>query len=73
VSSKRRQRRKACRGKVRYPGQREAAAAARRGRVRGHWLLAYRCPFCTGHHIGHPTYQHRQAARHAARERRRAA
>jgi len=73
VSSKRRQRRKACQGKVRYPSQPDAIAAARRGRTRGHWLLGYRCPHCTAWHIGHPTARIRQAARQAARERRRAA
>lgn len=73
MSSKRRRRRKACLGKDRYATPDEAAAAARRGRARGHWLVGYRCPFCTGHHIGHPTARIRQAARHAAHERRRAA
>jgi hypothetical protein len=66
VSSKRRQRRKACIGKVRHDS-RATAAAAVRGR---HWLNAYECPHCTGWHIGHPTARQRQAARIAMSERR---
>ncbi|HEY3718417.1 MAG TPA: hypothetical protein VGL39_28165 [Jatrophihabitantaceae bacterium] len=71
MSSKRRQRRKACLGKVRYPGPNPADAAAQRGAHRGHWLHAYRCPHCTGWHIGHLPARQRQAARDTARERRR--
>ena len=70
VSSKRRQRRKACTGKVRYPAPGPATAAAERT-TRGRYRLnAYHCPHCTGWHIGHPTRGQRHAARTATRERR---
>jgi hypothetical protein len=55
VTSKRALRRRACEGKRAYPHEgaaRQAAALALRehGELLGH----YRCPFCSGWHIGHP-------------------
>jgi hypothetical protein len=70
VSSKRRLRRKACHGKVRYDARSTAAAAAKTTTGGRHWLHAYHCPHCTGWHIGHPTGRQRHAARAAIRERR---
>jgi hypothetical protein len=64
MSSKRAIRRKACRGKVRYVTQAEAAAGAGRAR-RLHGavglLSAYHCQFCGGFHFGHPPRRVRQA------------
>jgi hypothetical protein len=72
VSSKRRQRRKACLRKVRHDSQAAAANAASTTTGGRHWLHAYHCPHCTGWHIGHPTRGQRHAARTAIRERRQA-
>lgn len=70
MSSKRRQRRKACHGKVRYQARAAAAASAKTTTGGRHWLHAYHCPHCTGWHIGHPTGRQRHAARAVIRERR---
>ncbi len=70
MSSKRRQRRKACLRKVRHDSHAAAETTAKvttRGR---HRLHAYHCPHCTGWHIGHPTGRQRHAARTAIRQRR---
>lgn len=64
MASKRRQRRKACEGKVRYSSSRAAHnEAMRRGRESGHRLNGYKCAFCNGFHIGHPPKRVRQAIR----------
>lgn len=56
MSSKRRLRRKACKGKRRFVDQDEAIAAIKSlTRSRG-WqglLVPYRCPFCGWFHFGH--------------------
>ncbi len=70
VSSKRRQRRKACQRKVRHDSQAAAANAAKVTTGGRHGPHAYHCPHCTGWHIGHPTGRQRHAARAAIRERR---
>ena len=70
MSSKRRQRRKACHGKVRYDARASAGAAAKTTTGGRHWLHADHCPHCTGWHIGHPTRGQRRAAHAAIRERR---
>lgn len=72
MSSKRAQRRKACARKARHGTRAEATEAARvqtRGRF---WMHAYRCPFCAGWHIGHPTARQRRAARAAVATKRQA-
>lgn len=69
MASKRRLRRKACTGKVRYEtaqaAQHAATAACRRAHA---WIVAYGCRFCGGHHIGHPPKNVRQSIK-ARRER----
>lgn len=62
MASKRRLRRNACTGKVRYTTSLDAQhAAAAAGRRTGAWIVAYGCRFCGGHHIGHPPAHVRQA------------
>jgi len=62
MASKRRLRRNACTGKIRYStsleAQHAAAAACRRS---ASWIVAYGCRFCGGHHIGHPPKNVRQS------------
>lgn len=56
VSSKRRIRRKACKGKIRHPSRAEAQVQMReaiRARRAGGYLNVYPCPFCRGFHVGH--------------------
>lgn len=61
MASKRRLRRKACEGKVRYKSSKSAHnEAMRRSRMTGHRLNSYRCEFCGGHHIGHMPYKIKQ-------------
>lgn len=57
MSSKRRIRRSACTGKLRFTSQGDAQAAMnalhhRKG-YQG-YMTPYRCPFCGGYHFGHP-------------------
>ena len=55
MSSKRRERRKSCDGKVRHATLEAAKLAARKassGSVGKLW--AYKCKFCKNYHIGHP-------------------
>jgi len=62
MASKRRQRRKACDGKVRYKTSKSAHNEAfRRMRESGEWLNSYKCAFCKGFHIGHPPKRVRQS------------
>ena len=66
MASKRRLRRKACTGKVRFDTAQAAQAAACR---RAHaWIVASGCRFCGGHHSGHPPKNVRYAIK-ARRER----
>jgi len=61
MSSKRRLRRKSCEGKSRY-NKKDADIVAWKDRNRtGHWIRSYKCNFCKGWHVGHPTRQVRQA------------
>ncbi|PKN07902.1 MAG: hypothetical protein CVU73_10915 [Deltaproteobacteria bacterium HGW-Deltaproteobacteria-8] len=54
MASKRRQRRKACDGKKRYPTHDEALHDAMYLQRRdGFHMRAYRCQFCGAHHVGH--------------------
>lgn len=69
MASKRRLRRNACTGKVRFDNASDAQAAATAACRRAHaWIVAYGCRFCGGHHIGHPPKNVRQAIK-ARRER----
>lgn len=63
MASKRRLRRRACLGKVRYSIGSVAQEAARKtsGLVHSR-LLAYKCVYCNGYHIGHTPARLRQAA-----------
>ena len=62
MASKRHQRRKACEGKVKFSDFATASRAAYSyQRTFGHWMLAYKCDFCSGYHIGHPPRHIRQA------------
>lgn len=62
MSSKRRVRRKACEGKVRYETFAQARSAAfLRSRDTGEWIVPYRCRFGKHYHIGHQTVRARQA------------
>lgn len=55
MSSKRRQRRKACDGKVRHACREHACAALRKSVKLGYkGVEIYRCKFCRGWHLGHP-------------------
>lgn len=65
MASKRRLRRKACTGKVRFASQDDALAAIK-AMIRKHGrgigvMTPYRCPFCNGFHFGHPPRRVRQA------------
>lgn len=51
MSSKRRLRRKACEGKVRYLTHADACTVL--SRLNRRELNAYRCPHCGWYHIGH--------------------
>ena len=53
MSSKRAIRRRACEGKLRYASAAEAEAARKRARRRRALVEGYRCPFCSGYHVGH--------------------
>lgn len=64
MASKRHLRRKSCSGKARYTRAQDAQhAAAAAGRRTQEWIVAYGCPFCGGHHIGHPPAHVRQSIR----------
>ncbi len=56
MSSKRALRRRSCEGKTRYPSVEVARAAAKSVKRRGHIVTPYRCPFCGGIHLGHPSH-----------------
>ena len=54
MSSKRRIRRNACKGKQVYGSEEQAKEVARFiGRRRGDYMVAYRCEFCHHWHHGH--------------------
>lgn len=54
MASKRRQRRSACSGKLRYATHDEAEQARGLAQRRDPWpIRAYRCRYCRGYHIGH--------------------
>jgi hypothetical protein len=53
MSSKRQLRRKACTRKRRYQTRQAADIAARRTNNRDGRLVAYKCDFCGGFHVGH--------------------
>jgi len=61
MASKRRIRRKSCRGKQRFPTHLDASNAMHRlirtGDKRGGWLRVYKCKFCGGHHYGHTRFK----------------
>lgn len=64
MASKRRLRRNACTGKVRYATQDQALSALQGfTRTRGWhgYMTPYRCAFCNGFHFGHPPKHVRQA------------
>ncbi len=55
MASKRRVRAKACDGKVRHASQQDAQHACFLTKKRlSEWLIAYKCKFCKGWHVGHP-------------------
>lgn len=56
MSSKRRIRRSACLGKMRYTSQDDAQAAMNALHRKGYqgYMTPYRCEFCSGYHFGHP-------------------
>lgn len=57
MASKRRLRRKACQGKVRYTCAADAQWAMRGLHFGKGWqgyMQVYLCPFCKGYHYGHP-------------------
>lgn len=63
MASKRNLRRKQCGDKHRFETLDGAAQEARRvANGTGGWLEAYRCPFCGGHHYGHPNARQRQSS-----------
>lgn len=66
MSSKRRIRRKACKGKRRYATAAEAGNAAwhvdQKSALGGRVLHAYRCKFCNGYHFGHMPIKNRSRA-----------
>lgn len=62
MASKRRLRRKACEGKIRYKTMEDAQKVAKRLK-----LNSYRCPHCSGIHNGHTPFNVRQA-QNAGRE-----
>lgn len=43
-----------CKGKVRYPTKREAKRSCRSAEQYVGRMQAYRCPWCSAFHIGHP-------------------
>lgn len=53
MASKRRIRRKACEGKIRFLTIQEANIQAYKHQRWGHRMRAYKCLFCNGYHIGH--------------------
>lgn len=53
MSSKRRLRRQACEGKVRYPSVSSAQASAYKQRRLGRYLMPYCCSFCGQWHLDH--------------------
>lgn len=60
MASKRKQRRKACTGKVRHETL-EFALIAKKMVPYGKELVAYKCKSCGGFHIGHPPKKVRRA------------
>lgn len=62
MSSRRAQRRRACLGKRRLPGQEIAERVARlMSRRTDSLLLPYRCRYCGHWHVGHPGRRQAQA------------
>lgn len=64
MASKRAQRRKSCKRKVRYDSTAAAVAgisALTRSKGFQGKMLPYHCPFCGGYHFGHPPARVRQA------------
>lgn len=62
MSSKRALRRRSCESKARFTNGAEAQRSSQKASARSQSLiLAYRCRFCRGWHIGHPPYKIRQA------------
>ncbi len=55
MASKRRIRGKSCTGKIRHKTREGAEAHARDLRSKGERVWVYRCHFCGGWHVGHPT------------------
>ena len=56
VSSKRRIRRKQCDGKIRHKTKEDAHSARYSLQKKtGEWLRIYKCKFCGGWHVGHPS------------------
>jgi hypothetical protein len=54
MASKRRQRRHDCERKKRYDHESHAKLVAANARYRTHDVIAaYKCPYCSGWHIGH--------------------
>ena len=58
MASKRRIRRKACEGKIRYENQKDAELARnhvfyKNPKIHHSFLNVYRCKFCGFYHIGH--------------------
>ena len=64
MSSKRAVRRKSCEGKVRHATKDAAHLSAMHTRARGWGFVgAYKCQFCSGWHVGHPSAKQKQAFR----------
>jgi len=56
MASKRHERRKACTGKIRHVDQTRAVGALlamKKGGMDTTGLHTYKCPFCSGWHLGH--------------------
>lgn len=59
MSSKRGIRRRACKNKIRHETMQDARAAIKQGRHRT-IVIAYKCQFCGGFHVGRPNRRQRQ-------------
>lgn len=68
MASKRRLRRKACEAKIRHATL-EGALIARKRTPGRYEMIAYKCPHCSGFHIGHPPARVRQSIAARRRER----
>lgn len=61
MSRKRSHKEKSCTGKIRHGSQRQARDHARELQVTGEpWVMAYRCRYCGGWHVGHAPEKLRQ-------------